>query len=119
MANPTWPSTLPAPQANSSAAYAAASNVVRSDVDAGVAMVRRKFTAVATPFGCQLKLSTAQWATLESFYRDVLDDAMPFDWTDWRTGNTATYRFIQRPSAAYIDGSVDRWLATLQLELMP
>lgn len=119
MANATWPSTLPPPQADNSTAYDGVSNVVRSDTDAGVAKVRRRFTAVAQPFNCTLKLTQAQWATLQAFYRDTLQDALPFDWVDWRSGEAATYRFIQRPGAQYIKGSVHRWQVTLQLEVMP
>lgn len=119
MPNPQFPATLPAPQADSSASYAGVGNAVRSDTDAGVAKVRRRYTAVAEPFTCTLKVTPTQWATLQSFYRDVVQDVLSFDWVDWVTGDVATYRFLQRPSRQFIQGSVNRWLATLQLEMMP
>lgn len=119
MANPTWPSTLPPPLADSTASYQAVSNVVRSNTEAGVAKVRRRFTAVATPFNCTLKLTQAQYDTLITFYEVTLADALPFDWTDFRTGAAATYRFIQRPQGSYQKGSLNRWLVALQLEKLP
>ncbi|MEN6538924.1 MAG: hypothetical protein ABFC67_04865 [Mizugakiibacter sp.] len=119
MSNPTWPATLPPPIADNSTAYSGVSNVLRTEMDAGVAKVRRRFTAVATPFACTLRLTQAQYQTLITFYATTLQDALPFDWTDFRTGVTATYRFVQRPAGQYIQGSVNRWQVTLQLELLP
>ncbi|HET6805328.1 MAG TPA: hypothetical protein VFH59_07815 [Frateuria sp.] len=119
MPNATWPASLPPPQANSGAAYQPASNVVRSNMDAGVAKVRRRFTAVVTPFNCSLKLTQAQYETLIDFYENTLQDALPFDWTDFRTGQAASYRFIQRPSGAFLDRSINRWKVSLQLERLP
>jgi hypothetical protein len=119
MSNPTWPSTLPPPVADNSAGYQAVSNAVRSNTEAGVAKVRRRFTAVATPFNCNLKLTQAQYATLITFYETTLLDVLPFDWTDWRTGVTASYRFVQRPGGTFIQGSINRWLVNLQLEKLP
>jgi len=120
MSNPTWPTTLPAPQADTSTAYDAAENVVRTPMEAGVAKQRRRFTAVAVPFKCTLKLTKAQTATLDDFVVTTLQDVLPFDWVDFRTGLTATYRFTgKRPTYSYIQGQVDRWLATLELERMP
>ncbi|WP_130617991.1 hypothetical protein [Dyella amyloliquefaciens] len=119
MANPVYPSTLPPPLADPSTAYAGVNNTIRSSTDAGVAKVRRRYTAVAEPFTCTMKMNSAQWNTLQSFFRDVLQDALPFDWVDWVTGDVATYRFLQRPGRAFVKGSVDRWLVTLQLEMVP
>lgn len=119
MANPLWPSTLPPPLADNTTSYQAVSNAIRSNQDAGVAKVRRRFTAVATPFNCSIKLTQAQYATLITFYETTLADVLPFDWTDFRTNATATYRFIQRPAGSFQKGSINRWLVTLQLEKLP
>jgi hypothetical protein len=119
MANPTWPSTLPAPIADNSTVYDAVDNAVRSNTEAGVSKVRRRFTAVATPFTCTVKLTQTQYGTLMVFYATTLLDVLPFDWTDFRTGAAATYRFVKRPAGSYIAGSVNRWIVTLPLELLP
>lgn len=119
MPNPTWPNTLPLPIADNTASYAGPSNSVRTEMDAGIAKVRRRFTKVAEPFSCTLKLNTAQWAALEDFYDTTLQAVLPFDWKDFRRNTTATYRFIKKPDAQFIQNSVDRWLVTLQLEKLP
>lgn len=119
MSNPTWPSTLPAPIADTSAVYDAVDNAVRSNTEAGVNKVRRRFTAVATPFTCSVKLTQTQYATLMTFYTTTLLDVLPFDWTDFRTGAAGTYRFVKRPAGSYVAGSINRWLVTLPLELLP
>lgn len=119
MPNPTWPATLPAPQADNSAAYAGMEEAIRTEMDAGVAKMRPRWTGTAEPFSCTLKMSQAQVATLQTFYGTTLKRTLPFDWIDFRTGDTATYRFIRKPAASYIKGLVDRWLVTLQLEVLP
>lgn len=119
MANATFPATLPAPLADSSTSYQAVSNAIRSNTEAGVTKVRRRFTAVATPFNCTLKLTQAQLTALITFYEVTVQDVLPFDWIDWRTGAAATYRFIQRPQESYVKDSLNRWLVALQLEKLP
>ena len=119
MANPMWPSTLPPPLADNTTSYQAVSNAIRSNTESGVAKVRRRFTAMATPFNCSLKLTQTQYDALIAFYETTLADVLPFDWTDFRTGDPATYRFIQRPQGSFQKGSINRWLVTLQLEKMP
>lgn len=119
MANPTWPTTLPLPLADNSTSYQAVTNAIRSNTEDGVAKMRRRFTAIATPLNCTIKCTQAQLATLITFYETTLLDVLPFDWIDFRTGAAATYRFVQRPQASYLQGSVDRWVVMLQLEKMP
>lgn len=120
MPNPTWPETLPDPQADTTAAYGAPNNVLESNNDAGPPKARRRYTGAELPFSCTLKLTQAQVATLEAFYYTTLQQVLPFDWTDFRTGATATYRFTKDGySATYIQGSADRWLAKLSLARKP
>lgn len=119
MANPSWPSTLPAPQADNGTAYAGVEEVIRTEMDAGVAKMRPRWSGTAEPFACTLKLSQAQWSTLQAFYATTLKRTLPFDWVDFRSGQPGTYRFLRKPAASYIKGAVDRWLVTLQLEILP
>lgn len=120
MANPTWPSTLPPPLADSSAAYGPPNNVIETSMEAGAPKVRRRFTAGETPFACTLKLSQAQHATLEAFYYTTLQQVLPFDWLDFRTGTVCTYRFTKDGYRSnYIQGSINRWQATLSLARKP
>lgn len=120
MANPTWPATLPAPIADSTAAYGPPSNVLETAMEGGAIKRRRRATAIELPFACTVKLTQAQYATLEAFYYTTLKQVLPFDWTDFRTGATATYCFTKDGySASYIQGSVDRWQVTLHLARKP
>jgi hypothetical protein len=120
MPNPIWPATLPPPLADSSAAYGAPTNVIESQMEAGRPKVRRRFTAVEIPFACSLKLTQAQHATLETFYYQTLSQVLPFDWTDFRTCTTATYRFTKDGyKSSYLAGSVNRWQVSLALAKAP
>ncbi|NMW23859.1 hypothetical protein HFP05_05465 [Rhodanobacter denitrificans] len=120
MANPTWPSTLPAPQADSSASFGAPNNVIETGMETGSPKRRRRFTAVEIAFTCTLKLSKTQLATLETFYYTTLAQVLPFDWTDFRTGSTATYCFTKDGyTSSYIQGSIDRWSVSMKLARKP
>lgn len=120
MAYATWPTTLPqAPLADSTTSAQPVSNAIRSNTEAGVAKMRRRFTAVATPFNCSIKVTSAQLATLRTFYKTTLLDVLPFTWVDFATGAAANYRFIQRPQESFVQGSVDRWIVAMQLEVLP
>lgn len=120
MPNPTWPATLPPPQADTSAAYGARGNVIETAVESGAPKRRRRFTACEQAFTCTLKLTQAQYATLEDFYLNTLAQVLPFDWTDFRTGVTATYCFTKDGYRSnYIAGSVNRWLVALSLARKP
>lgn len=120
MANPIWPSTLPAPVADGTAAYGAPGNVIESPMESGAVKRRRRTTATHLPFTCTLKLTQAQHAALETFYYSTLGQVLPFDWTDFRTGATATYAFTKEGyRSSYIQGRIDCWLVTLSLERKP
>jgi len=120
MPNPTWPATLPAPVADTTAAYGAPGNVLESSMDAGGPKVRRRYTGAEIPFSCTLKLTQAQYATLEDFYYNTLQQVLPFDWTDFRTGAAGTYRVTKDGyTSAYIQGRIDCWLVTLHLARKP
>ena len=120
MPNPTWPATLPDPQADTTAAYGAPNNVLESTNDAGPPKRRRRYTGVEIPFAATVRLTQAQYATLEDFYYNTLQQVMPFDWTDFRTGAAATYVFTKDGySSTYIQGSVDCWLVKLSLARQP
>ena len=120
MPNPTWPATLPPPQADTSAAYGAPGNVLESSMDAGPPKVRRRYTGAELLFGCTLKLTQAQHATLEQFYYTTLQQVLPFDWLDFRTGAPATYRFTKDGyTSTYVEGRVDCWLVKLSLARKP
>jgi hypothetical protein len=115
-----WPATLPQnPYAVDGAQYRRPFNAVRTEMDAGPAKHRRRYTAVPSRLSCTLHLSKAQWATLETFYSTTLATVLPFTWVDFRTGAAANYRFVDAPAETYLGGDGDFWTVELQLERLP
>ncbi|WP_396616803.1 hypothetical protein ACHZ97_04295 [Lysobacter soli] len=96
-------------------------NSVRTQMDAGAAKVRRRFTAVGDDVALAVPLRLDQVDVLEAFVVGTLKDVLPFDWKDFRrpntVGNAATYRFRKRPT--YAPWGDDFVLATLDLERLP
>lgn len=117
MANPTWPTTLPQPVLDS-ISYTPLNNTIRSQMDAGPAKMRRRFTAAGEDVTLVLMLTAEQKADLDTFIRVTLKDVLPFDWYEFRAAEqtVATYRFRQRP--AYTPWGPDYWQATLNLDLL-
>lgn len=118
MASP-WPATLPAPQSDP-ASYKPQNNTIRTEMAAGVAKMRRRYTAVAEDTMFSLKLTQAQVTILDSFVRVTLKDVLPFEWQDFRVaaGPVRQYRFKSRPVFTK-DVGVDYWQADLDLEMLP
>lgn len=118
MANPTWPGGLPTPHVDG-AQFKPWDNAVRTQMDAGAAKVRRRFTAVGEDVTLVIWLEDDEQAELlRAFARDTLKDVLAFDWVDFRNPpQTATYRFKRRPAPEPIGNG--QWQATLELELLP
>jgi hypothetical protein len=115
-----WPSSLP--QAPLEAAYneMAPDMAVRTEMDAGPAKVRRRFTAAPRPFpGIEFSLTFAQYATFDDFYVTTLQGgALSFNWQHPITGASATFRFMP-PPPRYRLGASTEMIATVSLELLP
>lgn len=117
MANPTWPSTLPQyPDDDGSATYAPlVQPVISTSMDTGAPKYRRRFTSVPETFTGAITLTSAQWATLQTFVVTTLADVGAFDWVDFRSGATASYVFTQRPQVQSDQGYPGSWKVTLNL----
>lgn len=117
MANPVWPSTLPAPLDESGDYSPAFDNIIKSNVEQGPSKRRRRATYAPEVFTGSVLLDSAQCATLIAFYEQVLAFVGPFDWVDFRTNQTITYVFNSRPKFSRVPGSgvLNRWKASLEL----
>ena len=120
MANAEWPASLPVPLVEG-VSYSSQDNIIRSQMDAGVAKIRRRYTAVPEDVSFQLLLTLAQLQTLVDFHDITLKGVLPFDWIEFRKpeadwGTLVTYRFKSRPTFAPVHGAL--WRATLELELL-
>lgn len=114
----TWPAGLPQRPLADGFTESPVSAVIRTEMDVGPAKMRRRYTAEVRVYNMGLLLTTAQVATLQTFYESTLAGVDPFDWVDHRTGAAASYRFRSPPS--YFEaGAPDYWRTTLDLEVLP
>lgn len=114
----TWPSGLPQKPLAEGFAEQPQPNILRSDMDVGPAKMRKRYTSVIRVYGMELLLTTAQVATLETFYYTTLGCVDEFDWLDHRTGAAASYRFRSAPSYS-LAGAPGYWRTSLDLEALP
>lgn len=118
----TWPSDLPPfrlpisdqPQ----------DGTLRTSMDTGPAKVRRRFTAVPRNMAIPMRMTGAQYDTLQDFYTsDLSGGALEFDLSDPLTGDTEEFRFLEPPAGSVIVGNADPdkriWNVQLQLEKLP
>jgi hypothetical protein len=118
MANAVWPGSLPQRALKNGYMEKPRKIALRTQMDAGTAKTRRRFTAGPAPIDVQFRMSSAQVDTVLGFYGDTLaDGALPFDWLHPRTQVLATWRFLEEPSVSPIDGP---WFAvSCKLEKLP
>lgn len=104
MANPTWPTTLPSFVQEGGYTEALQDQTVESNVDAGPAKIRRRFTKSLRKFGITLQMLPAQVTIFETFWQNtVKGGSLPFDWVHPRTRVAATLRF-RTPAPSYTTG---------------
>lgn len=112
-----WPASLPQDVLLGGYSEAPQDTAIRSAVSYGPDKVRRRTTAVITHVTMKLRLTTAQVATLETFYNDTIQIAGPVDWIHHRTRAAAAYRFLSPPT--FVPYGAGYWSATLEMELLP
>lgn len=118
MSTPVWPGTLPQDPLLGSFSESGQGATVRTQMDAGPAKVRQRFTVEVRNISVELTMTGAQLATFDAFWATTLGyGALAFDWTDFRTLAAQTYRFVSRPSYAALGGDV--WRVSFQLETVP
>lgn len=97
----------------------------RTQMSAGPAKVRRRFTAGVTLHTVELVLTRDQLTdTFRPFWMDTLQGgALAFEWRDWETQDPAEFRFIappvERPLRPRGSGTNDHWAVSFQLEQLP
>lgn len=118
MADATWPVTLPTKPLIAGANETPPNLSVRSQMDAGPAKVRRRFTAGERLLTCDSLMTGTQVATLDEFYLDTLGGGvLAFNWVNPRTDATVEMRFVQPPS--YRPVGNNKYLVSLHLEILP
>jgi hypothetical protein len=114
----TWPATLPQYPLIAGYARTQQPQTVRTEMDAGPAYVRRRFTAASTYFSESTIVDAAQRATFWEFFNTTLaGGALPFSWKDPVTAAAGIFRFMGEPQeVAYTD---DIFEIKLSLEMLP
>ena len=102
----TWPVTLPEIPLIAGASETAPDVVIRTQMDAGPAKIRRRFTAGVRKHQMKMILTTAQVAILDDFFVSTLSGgAVAFDWENPRTNVAAEFRFTGPPQYTPVSGS--------------
>lgn len=92
-------------------------SVLRSEVDAGTAKIRRRFTAASTFMNCRFALTNFQKQELDQFWRDTAKrGSLAFNWTHPQTYEAIECRFLAPPSYVPNEQEV---IATVPLEILP
>lgn len=91
--------------------------VLRTEMDAGPAKMRRKGTAGVRNIVGQVTMTTAQVAILDSYYLDDLASVGRDSWTHPRTGAAIEFRFVRPPRWQPMGG--DMWRVQIDLEILP
>ena len=114
-----WPASLPQVPIGDSVSYVAHDNVVRTQMEAGTAKLRPRYTAVGDDVTMALMCTRAQVDALQAFYETTLSCVLPFTWKHFRRPDwpAADYRFKSPPRFTPAGGN--HWRAELELERLP
>lgn len=114
----TWPGTLPQQPLIRGYSRTHQPQTVRTEMSAGPAFVRRRFTAASTLFAESFVLDKTQRQTFWDFFNNTCaGGSLAFDWTDPVTGGAAEFRFVEVPSERALSGII--FEVTANFELLP
>jgi len=117
MADTTWPTTLRDLWLKDSFQETPPNNMIRTEMDAGPAKVRRRTTSNVRLFQGKLFLTKTLVATLDTFFvTSTVSGTLTIALNHPRTKVAGTYRFVSEPQYTRYDSG---WVATIQLELLP
>ena len=112
----TWPAELPQVLILDGLTAKRKSAVVRTEMDAGPAKQRRRYTISTKEFSGAMLVTEEQRAILEAFYNDVLAaGVLRFVMKDPQTLEYAEFRFLDEYEEESVDG---HWKITMSLEKM-
>lgn len=114
----SWPETLPGDVLVAGYSESLPNAVLRTEMDAGPAKVRRRSTAAARPLRATMALTRTQAAALDTFFTTTLSmGSLPFTLTHPRTLSQVSFRFVSPPVLVPVSGA--EWSAELDLEVLP
>jgi hypothetical protein len=114
----SWPLSLPQHVGISSYQERFAETSLRTPMEAGVAKVRRRYTAAPRQFDMSIRMTAEQVSLLRDFYEETCaGGTLAFDWVHPRNLQPATFRFLDTPRVSA--SSPISFLVALKLEEMP
>jgi len=118
MAIPAWPGALPQELLVNGYSQSFPDITIKSNVDAGPAKVRRRFTAGVEPISGTIIMTAAQLATFQTFFNTtLLGGSLRFSWTKPPAHSVACeMRFTEVPSWTKVE---DEYEVSLSLEVLP
>lgn len=116
MTNITWPGDLPRVLRLDGLNAKKKSAVVRTEMDAGPAKVRQRYTVATKDFSGSIVVNSVQRQLLEDFYTNILGNGvLRFVMKDPQTLEQAEFRFLDDYDEESLDGL---WKITMRLEKM-
>lgn len=114
-----WPSNLPVMLAGLTDKRQ--STTIRSEVDSGPPIVRRRFTAAVRTLTIPMRFTNAERATFDTFFNTTLaGGSLSFNWLDPVTDALVAMRFVEPPEFTGEDGGAFKyWTATFVMEILP
>lgn len=124
MADAIWPAELPQSLLVSDQTETPPDVVIRSEMDVGPAKARRRLTAGVRIIRASLMMTRAQLALFDDFFTGTIaGGALPFEWTNGRTGQTHDFRIVGAPEYSRVApnaaGGRDPWRVRMLLEQLP
>lgn len=119
MAVPAWSTSLPQTLLIAGYNQSLSDVTIKSDMDAGPAKVRRRFTAGVEPVSGTMYMTSAQLSALDTFYNDtLLGGSLRFSWTKPPAHTTACeMRFTEPPKWTAVEPGL--YKISLSLEILP
>lgn len=116
-----WPSSLP--MYLTGVQDQRQSTRLRSNVDVGPAIVRKRYTAAVRNVDILVFFSNAERAIFDDFYINTLaEGTFAFNWIDPVSGTAVSFRFRDELGPQFTgesSGDFQAWTATLALEIVP
>lgn len=100
-----WPTTLPQFVLEGGYQEALEDQTAETQMDAGPAKIRRRFTTSTRRFQVVVQMTPEQGVIFEAFYLTTLaGGTTPFDWVHPRTRAAKTFRFRRPPPTIQVSG---------------
>jgi len=113
----TWPTTLPLPTVDGYGVQPGDA-ILRTDMEAGLARQRRRFTSVPSIISVRWLMTRNQFAVFEAWYKKYAKEGAEFFDIELLGGvgiTTHNARFTQQFNATLLNGRL--WTVTSQLEI--